>query len=769
MKELGESNYTFDQQDEEVDKKAHHRLLDAVGRLHKTQYIKKPIRNEPSFKRNEFHLVKTKGEGEWTIKDTSLAVPNLVKVLQSSKKLESVGTALKKSLRNKKTLQKPLEKPVAERINRSVNYEKAKKKLNQWNAVVAANRAADHMSFPIQKGNSDMDVYVSPLADASNFRIKSNLMIEMEKTEVKPDVEVHSDNEDVTKLTRKEMIARSKELRLIRIRESQKNAKARLQKKIKSKKFHKIMKKEKLKEEIKNFQLMQKSDPEAAMRKLDQLEKRRIEERALLRHKNTGTWAKNLQIRSKYDKEARKELAQQLSIGRELTQVNHDASEDDDDVEETVEQSKEEETEIFNPWVKQSRTVQQEAANNNSAEGYRKYWNKRNATETTLKSLNSSDGWSLEESTNAPIEKPQEQKPDVNEDLLDDSLDETEETSNKKKRRNKKNATGKTLSDGWTVEEVTDAKPQKRKLVVNEDFLDDIFDKVEETLNKKVSRKLNELQKSIMNDEDEVEIQVKRPSSGKYHGDLNFKKKHSKPSLDEELNETQLEEELKNQGITKAVAQLSTPDPAKHSTDINPEEFMKTKKIYLKTTLPDIDQGEDDETDAAMGKQLTIAEAFEDDDILNDFEQENAEENEKKKPKDIDLTLPGWGKWGGSGIKAHSKKLILKFPKEEKRREENKGHVIIVDEKNDGLRKHQVSSLPFPFTSVKDYEAALRAPVGRDFVPEIAHNLLTKPAVTTKLGTIIKPIDKDVLFKPPKKHLNKTEKKIAALEKKNKK
>lgn len=139
-----------DPQDQDVDRRTHNRLLDAVGRLHKTQYIKTPIRNEPTYKRSEFHLVKTKSEdSNWSVKDTgSLVVPNLVKVLQSSKKLENVGTALKKSLRNKKALKKPLEKPVIERINRSINYEKAKKKLNRWNAVVAANRAADHMVRP---------------------------------------------------------------------------------------------------------------------------------------------------------------------------------------------------------------------------------------------------------------------------------------------------------------------------------------------------------------------------------------------------------------------------------------------------------------------------------------------------------------------------------------------------------------------------------------------------------------------------------------------
>lgn len=558
-----------------------------------------------------------------------------------------------------------------------------------------------------------MEVYVSPHTDASNFRIKSDLMIEMEKREVKPDVEKNSDTEEQTKLTREEMIGRSKELRLIRIRESQKNAKARLQNKIKSKKFHKIMKKEKLKEEIKNFTLLQKTDPEAAIRKLDQLEKRRIEERALLRHKNTGTWAKNLQIRSKYDKDARKELAQQLSISRELTQVRRDSHSDDDD---EVENIDDEQIDVFNPWIKQSRIVDEVAADDSTAEGYRKYWNTRSENEKALKTHRSSD------------EEPE-------------------------------------TIDGWLVEECTEsasAKPRKRKSIVNEDVLDDIFDEAEEFLNEKVSRKLNKLQSGILNDFEDIEH--KSTTRKTNHGDLSFKKRPSKPSLDEELNDTQSEEELNDHEIKKAITKLSTP--AKEKDDINPDDFMKTKKIYLKTTLPNIDQGEDDEMDAAMEKQLTIAEAFEDDDILNDFQQENADENEKKQPKDIDLTLPGWGSWAGSGIKPRSKKLIIKFPKEEQRREENKGHVVIVDEKNDGLRKHQVSNLPFPFTSVKAYEAALRAPVGREFVPEIAHNLLTKPAVTTQLGTVIKPMDKDVLLKQPKR-FNTTNKRIAKMKKRS--
>jgi U3 small nucleolar RNA-associated protein 14 len=47
---------------------------------------------------------------------------------------------------------------------------------------------------------------------------------------------------------------------------------------------------------------LQKINPEEALIKLEQLDKSRAEERMSLRHKSTGQWAKNKQIRAKYDK-----------------------------------------------------------------------------------------------------------------------------------------------------------------------------------------------------------------------------------------------------------------------------------------------------------------------------------------------------------------------------------------------------------------------------------------------------------------------------------
>lgn len=54
---------------------------------------------------------------------------------------------------------------------------------------------------------------------------------------------------------------------------------------------------------MKDFEQLQQADPDAALKQLEQLEKSRAEERATLRHRNTGKWAKNQIIKATYNKE----------------------------------------------------------------------------------------------------------------------------------------------------------------------------------------------------------------------------------------------------------------------------------------------------------------------------------------------------------------------------------------------------------------------------------------------------------------------------------
>lgn len=535
----------------------------------------------------------------------------------------------------------------------------------------------------------------------SKFRIKSEMMLEMEKIEPqifqmeKPTDDPDS-NTDEPKLTREELIQRSRELRQLRIKESQRSAKAHHQNKIKSKKYHRILKREKMKQQIKEFELLQKTDPEAALRKIEQLDRSRIEERANLRHRNTGTWAKNLQVRAKYDKDARKELADQIAISREMTaKKNIDESDDDDDGDNNGNDATATDSDPFNPWIKvggsgtNGQTKGTEVGEFLS--GYRKYWQERNVNEKQLAD------YKADEST---------QDDDRNEQMSDDSMsdDEPNEPARKiKKSSLKTKAIRKSkVNHGWLEEDISDAasnttaKKQKKitkkdkvskkqqKKTQLADNIDDLFDDAEDALRRKGQKKFEQLQskmaatKKASTKKGRTDSDDEDGNEGDERIDLSFKKQNKRPELDEALNgDAANGESALSAQISKAMNAIkSNGDAASNGTtmngdseNINPDDIAKIRSQHLSTALPDTiysvaDDGfneYDDEYHFDEEKKLTIAEAFEDDDIVAEFKREKDDEEKKNGPQEIDLSMPGWGSWGGTGINPNKQKTKRKL------------------------------------------------------------------------------------------------------------
>lgn len=130
---------------EEVNPRAHRQLVDGVAKLHKTQHIRKAVRTEAAIKRSEFHLAKTTVDDAPVKRDSKVNVRDLVTVLDQTKKHAAIGKKLKKTEAKNKVLNKPLERPSADRLKRAIGYEKTKEKLMRWDAIVAKNRSSDHM------------------------------------------------------------------------------------------------------------------------------------------------------------------------------------------------------------------------------------------------------------------------------------------------------------------------------------------------------------------------------------------------------------------------------------------------------------------------------------------------------------------------------------------------------------------------------------------------------------------------------------------------
>ncbi|XP_017086292.1 U3 small nucleolar RNA-associated protein 14 homolog A [Drosophila eugracilis] len=762
--------------EEHYEPRAHKKLLQAIGSLGKVQHIQKSTRDEHQSHQDEFQLVKSVSSTGTESAPRSVGLKDLVDILRTSSKHSQTGKKLKNVQGSKKVLEKPLEKPVADRIKRTIGYEGVTKKLGRWDAVVAEQRSAETQIFPLR--SETVYVNTSSSARSLNTRVKSNLAKELEASNRKlrelrkaqigdtTDEKEQAKQERLLlqkKLTRDELFARRKELTYLKMRESQKSAKARMQNKIKSKKFHKLQKRQKILEQMKEFELLQKTNPEAALEKLNALEKSRVQERASLRHKNTGTWAKNLQVRAKYDKDVRKDLAEQLAVSRELTQKKQESdSEDESSKKRVAPEEEDSDYDPFNPWTKRKTVENAETGNIKSENGnWRQYWTKRNQDEKLLEEHRKD----MEE-----VEKDNDEQDDEDETPL------IPQTKAKPAKKIVKKSKVK-IENGWQVEEVEPKKTIKLKEKSKAKSIDEIFETHDEQLRAKLSKKMEKLKESI-NKLKEVPVKgkkAKKKDALKKLKSLELKKTKQQIEIDEPLNYEDLTKESQkeipvpvesNPENTETPA-VDTIDPNKVTTLVFSQK--RTSSSGINDALIDDEEAEYDEADAAAERQLTISQAFEDDDIIADFNRDKTKDSELKNTE-LQLALPGWGSWAGAGIsqavmERRNKRLLLKLAAPEKRRDENKDNLYVNESASKQAREHMVSSIPFPFRSLADYEASIRAPIGRNYVPETAFRMLTRPAVITRKGQVIEPMSESELVKPDRRLRNIVDRRIKRLPK----
>ncbi len=127
----------------------------------------------------------------------------------------------------------------------------------------------------------------------------------------------------------------------------------------------------------------------------------------------------------------------------------------------------------------------------------------------------------------------------------------------------------------------------------------------------------------------------------------------------------------------------------------------------------------------------------------------------------------GWGAWGGQGVKPPRKarKMLKKIP-EKPRRDANIKNVIISENVvAKRMDKHlvsvcvcilhalcwclallftytlvQVKDVPWPYTTLDQYNRTHSAPLGRHWNTEGTFHSIIKPRVTTATGQIIEPL-----------------------------
>jgi len=187
----------------------------------------------------------------------------------------------------------------------------------------------------------------------------------------------------------------------------------------------------------------------------------------------------------------------------------------------------------------------------------------------------------------------------------------------------------------------------------------------------------------------------------------------------------------------------------KNDPPLNESYGVTTTKLPEQLNMPVTTKRIEIEPEQREEHQMNIQEAFADDDVLAEFEKEKGETIERERPKAVDLSLPGWGEWSGSGVpinKRKKRKFLIQPKPATPRRDVHLQHVIINEKADEKISEHRVNDLPFPFVNVDQFESLIQQPLGREWNPETAYRRLNQPKIRTRIGVRIEPLNKQDVF-----------------------
>ncbi|XP_069841755.1 U3 small nucleolar RNA-associated protein 14 homolog A [Dendropsophus ebraccatus] len=705
-----------DEEDSDAERK-HKKLLEAISALGGKKRKKQSERTEAGLQVSEFGI-SAEGAGE------KIVLTDLVDPIKKETSLSKVKKQLNK-LKETKQVELPLSKEETQKIQRVVSYQNASQEVSKWENVVQENRRAERLIFPL----NDQPLKPAPIEDAIvGWKVGTPLEMEIfsilhkNKQPINDPLLTPMEEASLKAMSLEEAKQRRAELQKARALQSYYEAKARRDKKIKSKKYHKMLKKVKKKDFLKNFEELRKTNPDAALEELERLEKARMQERMSLKHQNSGKWAKSKAILARYDDGARKAMQEQLQKNKELTRKMEVVSEEEEEEEE-----KEKAEEIIPDFVNDAQM---------SLEGPNPWMTGKLRSDAKDPGNLAEEETQMEELKAKPAESEEEEE--------EESEEETTLKEFEDRRRLRKE-----LGEQESLELGKGSAPDNAAEVSR---FSNMFQKMLEQ-----NKKEETLQETLAEEEEEElvmdnEEEPRRSEEG--------------PLLIGSLERTQTMEDVEALGERELMVEAEEPlwqEPppqckkttgkkqTKKSKLIDSGDILPTKEQSVKMPiLPTMVEAEEEVDGDETNQKMIIQEAFAGDDVIGDFLKEKRSAAKASNPKDISLVLPGWGEWGGSNLKVSKKKrrkFIIKAPPAAPRKDQHLPNVIINEKRNVEAAGHQVNELPFPFNNRQSFESSIRAPVGNTWNTESAFQKLTTPRVITKRGHIIEPITEDVFQK----------------------
>ncbi|KAK9538169.1 hypothetical protein VZT92_005721 [Zoarces viviparus] len=704
--DLNETITSEEEEEDGDDERKRQKLLEAISALGSKRKTKLGERSEASVQMSEF-TVKADGEGDRV---------DLSDLIGTMEKTSAVPAKARKQLKNlqrrNNTIECPLTKQQSERIQRDVAFQKAATQVTRWKSIIKQNQRAEQLVFPLNQeppGPKPMERVVSGWKAQTPLEQEIFAVLSANKQPINDPILTPAEEASMRAMSLEEAKIRRAELQKARALQSYYEAKARRERKIKSKKYHKVQNKAKRKDLLKQFDEMVQTDPAAALEELNKIELARMQERMSLKHQNSGKWAKSKAIMAKYDDGARKAMQQQLEVNKELTQklvtsLNNEEEEEEKDAGD----------------AEQLPDLVPDA-------------------EHGLDSLNP---WMTGKLSEEPTEKEKSEPMDLTAAGPGNTVEEEEEEETEEEALLREFDSRRKLRQAQETDAapLTSVDDEEDEAAAAED--PDASDKEEEELTQFTS-----LFRGIADGRQEAEAEKAEADAS--------------AQLEEDVTRIRTLEDMEllcQEESTSGEAAAPPPDTEnlptqqagkkrKRGIELNQVLTKKTQVIQVPLT-PTMEDTED--SDGKLDQRGLIREAFAGDDVVSDFLKDKRKQEDAGKPKVLDLTLPGWGEWGGTSLKpsrSKRRRFKIKAAPPPPRKDQHLPSVIMSEKRNSSISLHQVSSLPFPFESHAQFESTIRSPLGRTWNTERTVRKISKPRVVTQLGAIIEPMAREELMK----------------------
>ncbi|KAI8073188.1 small-subunit processome [Gongronella butleri] len=706
---------------------------------------RKLVERNELYEENEFNLPNKKDT-----QGNKLDLADMMGSLDGEASLGDVRSTLQQLTSKKQTaLSAPLAQPIQDRLERQAAYQQATKEINRWESTVLENRSADHLHFPMQNADSAPNNLTSASL-ASQFVASTNLEKQIEaalqQAGMKDEELEAFEALKLNKLSVEEVEARRKELAMMRELMYRHEKKARRMKKIKSKSYRKLKRKEKARAE----DLAKAHDVDHEMDEEDAMEaaRARAEERMTLKHKNTGKWAKRALARGQLDEGTRDAIMEQLQRGEQLRRKIH-GKEGDQDSDASSSSSDDDDDDDHSALQDKLAALEHDLAHDTQP--------KKGIL--AMKFMQDAEARERKE-TLAELTTFRDEM--FNDDQDDESKEEVQEPNFRQVANNPgRVAFGANIKEKAEVEAAEAAPKAKVAGLSVHGQLDKVSRGAEHTTRttgavatvatvatqvKAKPSPLADLDTSEANPwlQNDTSRLGKKASKSNKAATTQGKPKQKKGAMDDE-DDVELD-------LTQV---LTLNGKQKKKNNKQQQQKQKQKQPTAANGSDQDDDSSDDDNDTTPAMVPTtnklsftqrdlVAQAFADDKVVEEFEQEKQNVIAEDDDKVEDLTLPGWGAWGGKGVKKNKKKnkitKVTKGISADKRKDAKLANVIINEKRHKKAEKYQSTTVPFPFKTMEQYEHSLRAPLGKEWNTTEIHRKVTKPKIITKLGTVIDPL-----------------------------